>query len=111
MGFMEYGTLEGIKVKFSDVSIAVVTNHLSKHFTHDPLLHLPLHRQMYVPALLANWKVWPAIQLANFRFVPLRFRVPFTSACGIFWTLYLSLLAATTSKAEEQRGVTIDKAN
>ncbi|WFD34736.1 hypothetical protein MCUN1_001580 [Malassezia cuniculi] len=47
---------------------------------------------VYVPALLANWQVWPLIQLVNFRYMPLRLRVPFTSTCGIFWTLYLSLL-------------------
>lgn len=59
-----------------------------------------LPTKMYLPALTANWKVWPAIQLFNFRFVPLRFRVPFTSSCGIAWTLYLSLLAAAKGKFE-----------
>ena len=38
---------------------------------------------MYTPALIANWQIWPLIQLVNFRFVPLRLRVPFTSFCGI----------------------------
>lgn len=68
---------------------------------------------MYMPALLANWQVWPLIQLVNFRFVPLRFRVPFTSSCGIAWTLYLSLLAAAKGKAEqgaEVRRVETEKA-
>lgn len=50
------------------------------------------YHDLYVPALLANWKVWPLIQLVNFRFMPLSMRVPFTSACGIAWTLYLSIL-------------------
>ncbi|CAO1622028.1 unnamed protein product [Parajaminaea phylloscopi] len=70
MGAMEYGSLQGVKGKFND---------------------------MYSSALIANWQVWPLIQLVNFRFVPLRFRVPFTSACGIAWTLYLSLLSAAKS--------------
>lgn len=64
---------------------------------------LPHSWQMYKPALLANWQVWPAIQLINFRFVPLRFRVPFTSACGIAWTLYLSLLAAAKGTGEREK--------
>ena len=33
-------------------------------------------------------------QLVNFRFMPLPYRVPFQSTCGVFWTLYLSLLNA-----------------
>ena len=30
---------------------------------------------MFVPAILANWTVWPFIQLVNFRFMPLAYRV------------------------------------
>jgi protein Mpv17 len=67
---------------------------------------------IYRPALLANWKIWPAAQVSskpylphfqallkggsrqfiNFRFMPLPYRVPFQQTCGVFWTLYLSLL-------------------
>ncbi|KAK0551317.1 hypothetical protein OC861_002409 [Tilletia horrida] len=70
MGIMEGRSLSGIKDKFSE---------------------------MYFPALLANWQLWPLVQLVNFRFVPLRYRVPFTSSVGVLWTLYLSLL--NTAKA------------
>ena len=52
-------------------------------------------RDVYVPALLANWKIWPALQMLNFSIMPLRFRVPFSATCGIAWTLYLSLLNQT----------------
>ncbi|OCF73374.1 hypothetical protein I204_06606 [Kwoniella mangroviensis CBS 8886] len=71
MGFMEGKSLEGIKDKFSD---------------------------MFYPALIANWKVWPLIQTINFKLMPIQYRVPFQSTCGIAWTLYLSLLNA---KGEE----------
>ncbi|KAK0533296.1 hypothetical protein OC834_002284 [Tilletia horrida] len=74
MGVMEGRSFSGIQDKFSE---------------------------MYFPALLANWQLWPAVQLINFRFVPLRYRVPFTSSVGILWTLYLSLL--NTSKANSAR--------
>ena len=30
-------------------------------------------------------------QLINFRYMPLPYRVPFQSTCGVFWTLYLSI--------------------
>lgn len=33
-------------------------------------------------------------QLINFRYMPLAYRVPFQSTCGVFWTLYLSILNA-----------------
>lgn len=52
------------------------------------------YKDMFFPALLANWQVWPLAQLVNFRYMPLPYRVPFQSTCGVFWTLYLSLLNA-----------------
>ncbi|KAI9683175.1 MAG: hypothetical protein M1829_005966 [Trizodia sp. TS-e1964] len=52
---------------------------------------------VYLPALRANFMVWPAVQLINFRLVPLQFQLPFVSTIGIFWTAYLSL----TNSAEE----------
>ncbi|ORY34585.1 hypothetical protein BCR39DRAFT_513490 [Naematelia encephala] len=67
MGIMEGKTTDEIGQKFSD---------------------------MYFPAILANWKVWPVIQTINFKLMPLQYRVPFQSTCGIAWTLYLSLLNA-----------------
>lgn len=33
-------------------------------------------------------------QFINFWFMPLPYRVPFQQTCGVFWTLYLSLLNA-----------------
>ena len=76
---------------------------------------------IFKPALLANWKIWPAAQVCqvltfrisrvlltgewwvrgrdqfiNFRFMPLPYRVPFQQTCGVFWTLYLSLLNAAS---------------
>lgn len=50
------------------------------------------YNDILVPALFANWKVWPLAQLINFRYMPLPYRLPFQSTCGIFWTLYLSIL-------------------
>lgn len=45
MGYMERGSLDGVKAKFNE---------------------------MYIPAMLANWQLWPLVQLVNFRYMPLK---------------------------------------
>lgn len=54
-------------------------------------------QDVYVPALKANYMVWPAVQILNFRVMPIQFQIPFVSTIGIAWTAYLSL----TNSAEE----------
>jgi len=54
-------------------------------------------KDIYVPSLKANYLVWPAVQLLNFRVIPLQFQIPFVSTVGIFWTAYLSM----SNSAEE----------
>ncbi|CAK7233997.1 hypothetical protein SCUCBS95973_008786 [Sporothrix curviconia] len=51
-------------------------------------------RDMFVPTLKANFTVWPAVQLVNFRLMPVPFQLPFVSTVGIAWTAYLSLTNA-----------------
>ncbi|KAL4399128.1 hypothetical protein ACI68E_003501 [Malassezia pachydermatis] len=53
--------------------------------------------ELYVPALLANWKIWPFLQMFNFGVLPLRMRVPFAASCGVLWNLYLSILNRSKS--------------
>ncbi|CAG8464545.1 3870_t:CDS:10 [Diversispora eburnea] len=36
--------------------------------------------EAYLPALKANYTVWPLVQFINFRFLPLKYRVPFVSS-------------------------------
>jgi len=60
------------------------------------------YRDMFVPALLTNWKVWPLAQLINFRYMPLAYRVPFSQTCGVFWNLYLSLLNAKEDQKQDK---------
>ncbi|KAJ9418733.1 hypothetical protein QL093DRAFT_2390561 [Fusarium oxysporum] len=65
-------------------------------------------RDMYIPTLKANYVVWPAVQIVNFRLMPVQFQLvrhsfvpqkprsltglqPFVSTIGIAWTAYLSL--------------------
>ncbi|CAM1510659.1 Fc.00g009940.m01.CDS01 [Cosmosporella sp. VM-42] len=52
-------------------------------------------RDMYIPTLKANYVVWPAVQVVNFRLMPVQFQLPFVSTIGIAWTAYLSLTNAS----------------
>lgn len=56
-------------------------------------------RDMYIPTLKANFVVWPAVQLINFRLMPVQFQLPFVSTVGIAWTAYLSLTNAAEDVA------------
>lgn len=47
--------------------------------------------EVYLPSLKANFLLWPAVQILNFRVIPLQFQIPFVSTVGIAWTAYLSL--------------------
>lgn len=58
-------------------------------------------KDLYGQAIIANWQVWPLAQLINFRFMPLPYRVPFQSTCGVFWTLYLSFLNSTENVKQD----------
>lgn len=80
-------------------------------------------RDMYVPTLKANYAVWPAVQIINFRLMPVQFQLvsslianyaspvqlltltlqPFVSTVGIAWTAYLSL----SNAAEEAQPVAV----
>ncbi|KXH40181.1 Mpv17/PMP22 family protein [Colletotrichum simmondsii] len=53
-------------------------------------------RDMYIPTLKANFIVWPAVQVVNFRLMPMQFQLPFVSTIGIAWTAYLSLTNSST---------------
>ncbi|KAK8029795.1 hypothetical protein PG993_011086 [Apiospora rasikravindrae] len=57
-------------------------------------------RDMYIPTLKANFLVWPAVQVINFRLMPVQFQLPFVSTIGIAWTAYLSLSNAAEDVQE-----------
>ncbi|KAM0750768.1 hypothetical protein T439DRAFT_325825 [Meredithblackwellia eburnea MCA 4105] len=54
----------------------------------------------YFPILFANWTIWPILQAVNFRFIPLKYRVPFGATLGILWTGFLSLKTQQTAKIQ-----------
>jgi hypothetical protein len=45
----------------------------------------------YKDTLLANWTIWPAVQLANFSMVPVHYRLLTVNLVSIAWNAFLSL--------------------
>ncbi|CAJ0929294.1 unnamed protein product [Ranitomeya imitator] len=59
-------------------------NGLSKEEIWDKL------QRDYTDALITNYYIWPAVQMANFYFVPLHFRLAVVQVVAIIWNSYLS---------------------
>ncbi|KAH8652123.1 hypothetical protein BX600DRAFT_402552 [Xylariales sp. PMI_506] len=49
----------------------------------------------YLPALQTNYMIWPFVQLVNFKFIPLNYRVLFVNVISIGWNCYLSFMNST----------------
>lgn len=48
---------------------------------------------------IADWCIWPAAQLLNFRYVPLKYRVLYINAVTMFYNIFLCYVK--NQKAEE----------
>ncbi|XP_053878101.1 protein Mpv17 isoform X2 [Malaclemys terrapin pileata] len=46
--------------------------------------------QDYPDALLTNYYLWPAVQIANFYFIPLNHRLAVVQVVAVVWNSYLS---------------------
>ena len=53
-------------------------------------------RDSYFAALKTAWCVWPFVQMFNFYFVPLQYRVIIVNFVSIFWNTYLAWIANGT---------------
>ena len=53
------------------------------------------------PLMKANWLLWPAVQLVNFRFVPAPLQVPFINIVILGWSVFLALLATEGGGEED----------
>ena len=55
----------------------------SLQFIHDKIA------REFVLVMMMNYKVWPLVNVLNFKFVPPNLRVLFGNIVGIFWTAYV----------------------
>ena len=55
------------------------------------------------PLMKANWLLWPAVQLINFRFVPGPLQVPFINAIILGWSAFLALLATEGQNEQDEK--------
>lgn len=53
--------------------------------------------QAFVPTLINNYKLWPAVQLLNFHFIPLNYRTLVVNCVALGWNTYLSVINKKSS--------------
>lgn len=58
----------------------------------------------FVPLMIANWKVWPIINLINFKFVPPKLQVLFGNIVSIFCQTQTKHAARTVNGYTSRRG-------
>ncbi|CAM9317232.1 unnamed protein product [Chrysoparadoxa australica] len=51
-------------------------------------------RNLFLPTLLASYRIWPAANMINFAFVPKHLRMLYLNLVGLFWNVILSTLNA-----------------
>uniref|UniRef100_A0A1B6EVZ7 Mitochondrial inner membrane protein Mpv17 n=1 Tax=Cuerna arida TaxID=1464854 RepID=A0A1B6EVZ7_9HEMI len=85
-------------------------------FTIDTLKGTPMQeiredlKHNYPEVLLSNYKVWPFVQVINFYFVPLHFRVLFVQMISVMWNTYLSWKINSNKLTKQtQKEINIDK--
>ncbi|RIA94110.1 hypothetical protein C1645_873642 [Glomus cerebriforme] len=54
-------------------------------------------KDVFVPTLINNYKLWPTVQLINFHFVPLNYRTLVVNCVALGWNTYLSVINKKSS--------------
>jgi len=57
-------------------------------------------RDQFLDTLKMNYYIWPAVQVFNFCFVPLMYRVLFVNCVALFWNAYLSFTQYDTDNKD-----------
>ncbi|CAG8614721.1 10141_t:CDS:2 [Funneliformis caledonium] len=63
---------------------------------------------VFVPTLINNYKLWPAVQLVNFHFVPLNYRTLIVNCVALGWNTYLSVINKKSSDKVNDKGEKIN---
>lgn len=56
-------------------------------------IHSKMERD-FLTTYLADWSLWPAVNMINFRFIPIIYRPSFVGLAQLFWQTYMSLTCA-----------------
>lgn len=72
---------------FAPVMIGVFLGSMAKMEGADPKERL---EKAWWPTLQTNWMLWPFVQVINFTFLPLQYRLLFANIVSIGWNSYLS---------------------
>ena len=51
----------------------------------------------FMPVLIASYKLWPAAQMLNFYYIPLKHRIPVMNSIGLLWNTYVGWKAERKS--------------
>jgi protein Mpv17 len=69
--------------------------------TGDPTVGITQIKEKLWPTLKVNWVVWPVLQGVNFSLVPEPYRLLYINFCSLFWSAYLSNMAAAKPAAPD----------
>jgi hypothetical protein len=72
--------------------------------TGDSSLGIKAIQDKLWPTLKVNWVVWPVLQTINLGFVPLEYRLLYINIASLFWSAYLSKMAATKTESTPTGG-------
>lgn len=75
---------------FAPICLAMLVSILS--YMQDRNVQMIEHKlkTQYKDILIANYYVWPWVQIVNFRLVPLNYQVLFTQTVAFLWNIYIS---------------------
>ncbi|EDO45507.1 predicted protein [Nematostella vectensis] len=59
-------------------------------------------REHYLNTLIANYKLWPAVQIVTFSIIPFSYRVLFVQCFAVFWNTYLCWMANRPSETNTE---------